>query len=128
MTQVSWSTSVQLADGQQLSMSMPPFEAEATQHVSVSIVAGEADRVVTLHAGPASDVHLLAIQSSHYDDVSYKASDGTTDTADIELLGPQLLSGGIVALLGVDPQQLKFTNAGSNDAQISIFVARDATP
>ena len=74
---------------------------------------------------------MLAIKSSSYGaHLSFKASDGTTDsTMAVTLDSPQVFSGGSMALFGVAPQQLKFTNTSTDKpANVQIIVARDATP
>ena len=71
------------------------------------------------------------IKSNRYDAAfSFKVSDGPTNSAPVTLDGPQVFTGGSVALFGRAPRQLKFSvNASSNQtAIVEIFVARDATP
>lgn len=106
-----------------------PLTVEAIDRVEVSIPSGAVDQEVALQPGPVEAVELLVIKCSEYSDkVSYMASDGTADSPSVALLGPHLFTGGSVALLGLDPNVLKFSNASANAVQIEIFVARDATP
>ncbi|MCW5618707.1 MAG: hypothetical protein KIS65_05795 [Nitrosomonas sp.] len=131
MANVSWSISIQVAGGPTVSAREGPIAAEATDRIEVSIAGGEVDKVVDLQPGPASGIHLLLIKSSQYGDgteITFKVSDGVTDSPALVLAGPQFYSGGAVMLLGLDPQSLKFSNASADSAEIEIFIARDATP
>lgn len=131
MANISWSTSIQVAGGPTISITEGPIAAEATDRIEVPIAAGDADKVVDLQPGDADRIHLLSIKSSHYGDgtnITFKTNDGTADSAKIKLSGPQFYSGGAAALFEKEPKVLKFSNASTSDAQIEIFVARDATP
>jgi hypothetical protein len=91
---------------------------------------GDADKVLEIQPSGLAAVHLLLIKSSSYGShLSFKASDGTTDSNAVTLDSPQLFSGGGVTLFGLAPHQLKFTNTSTDKpATVEIHVARDATP
>lgn len=130
MAQMSWTVSVQISGGPSIAASAAPQSVEATDRVAVTVAPGESDRVVELQPGAAAAIRLILIQSSRYGpDLTVKASDGVSDSEPIRLDGPQVLTAGTTALLGVAPRQLKVSNASADqDAAIEVFVARDATP
>ena len=103
---------------------------EATDSVVVVVAPATTDKVVDLQPGAASAIRLLVIKASTYGpDLTYKVSDGTTDSGSITLDAPQIFSGGNASLFGRDPHQLKFSNASTvNEATVQVLVARDATP
>jgi len=131
MAEIKLSASIVVTGGPTVSLTQTPIQAEATERIEVTIAAGAPEKTVTLQPGTGASIHLITIKSNTYGDgtnISLKVSDGTTDSAAIDLSGPQIYSGGAVAWFGVDPNLLKFTNASASDANIEIFVARDATP
>ena len=116
---------------------------EAYDKISVVINVGDTDKVVDIQPGNADKVSLLMITSNLYSNVSYKASNGTTDSALITLNEPHLYFGsGMMSLFTVAPKSLKFTNSNtdpskkastieidpSKKASIEILIGRDATP
>jgi len=103
---------------------------EATDRIEVTIDPGDTDKVVDIEPGGAASIQLRLVKSTRYGTpFSFKASDGSTDSSAVTLDGPQVYIGGSVALFGLDPHQLKFTNTSPDQsAAIAIFVARDATP
>ncbi|PTR05756.1 hypothetical protein C8R32_1162 [Nitrosospira sp. Nsp5] len=134
MANISWSTSIQVAGGPTITVTQGPIVAEAIERIEVSVPAGSDKKLISLPAGPISDIHLLLIKSSHYKDITFKVSDGsnTADGDGLALTGPQFFSGGAAALFGSDQEAhfLEFINSSTSGdtAQIEIFVARDATP
>jgi hypothetical protein len=130
MANMSWSVSVQISKGPTVTAAGPPRTIEATDRVEVSLAPGDADKVVDLQPGDATAIRLLLIKSTRYGaDLSFKASDGATDSAKVVLDGPQLFTTGGAALFGMPPQKLKLTNTSADQtADVEIFVARDATP
>ncbi|MDF3308913.1 hypothetical protein P3H15_28260 [Rhodococcus sp. T2V] len=130
MPNISWVVNVQVDGRVAMSVSTPAESAEAIESLEVTIAAGDTDKVVDLIPGEGTSVKVVVIKSSFYgDDVSFKASDGSTDSDPVTLSAPQVYAGGSVALFGLNPNQLKFTNASATkSADVAIFVARDATP
>ena len=130
MPDLSWKTIVQIG-GTTLTTAAGPTPVEAIDTVEVLLAPGDSEKVVDLQPGGAAAIRLLVIKSSLYgEDIVYKAGDGTTDS-DVELTldGPQIFTAGSVALFGLDPRQLKFSNASADKkATVMILVARDATP
>jgi hypothetical protein len=130
MASIGWTLSVQVVGSPPLSVASAPVQAEAIDRVEVNIAPGDTDKVLDIQPGGVNAVRLLLVKSSDYGEhLSFKASDGATDSGKVVLDGPQLFSGGGVALLSVAPKQLKFTNtSGDKPANVEIHVARDATP
>lgn len=130
MATLSWSLTIQVSGSAAVTLSRPPQEVEAIDRIEISIQPGDSDKVIDLQPGGSSAIHLLVIKSSAYGThLSFKVSDGTTDSSSLTLDSPQIFSGGGVALFGVAPRQMKFTNSSSDKpASVEILVARDATP
>lgn len=130
MAEMSWTVSVQMNGGTMLTAAAAKQSVEATDSIEVTLAPGTTDKVVEIQPGAASAVQLLIIKSSIYgSDLTYKMSDGTTDSGSVTIDAPQVLSAGSVALLGVDPRRLKLSNGSTTtEATVLIFVARDATP
>lgn len=107
---------------------------DAYDVIDVVIDPGTTDRVVEIQPGPAAQVSLLAIQSSLYGpELQFKTSDGTTDSAAVALLGPQVHGSGVATLFSVPPLSLKLSNTHpasdlTKRARVQILVGRDATP
>ncbi len=98
------------------------FDAYEKFAVTVPAPAGTSV-VVDVLAG--SGVQFLLLSSSSYEDVTYKVDDDTERPLD----GAILLAGpGAIALLGDPLDQFTFTNNSATDVNISLFIARDATP
>lgn len=136
MASVTYGMSVQVAGGPQIAVTRSG-STEAYEKVDVTIDpggAGAAAVTVDLQPGSAAQIQMMLIKSSLYgSEITYVASNGTTDSSEIPLTEPQFFLGGALALFGVNPTQLKFKNkhtAGdtTKKAAIEIFVARDATP
>ncbi len=131
MATLSWSMTVQVTDSAALSISRSPIEAEGIDRIDVTIAPGDTNKLVNIQSGAANSIHLLTISSSSYGPhLSFKANDGAADSATTVILdSPQIFSGGSVALFGLAPRQLKFSNSSTDKpANIQILVARDATP
>lgn len=108
-------------------------DVDAYDVVDVTIDPNTTDKTVQIQPGDTSQVALFAIQSSLYgSEISFKASDGATDTASVPLLGPHLYGSGNVTLFTVPPQILKFSNShpaadATKKARIQILIGRTAT-
>jgi hypothetical protein len=127
MAKLNWSMTMQVSGGPTISAGQPDFDVEAVDRIEVTINAGDTDKVVKIQPGAAGNIHLLAIASDSYGPkLSFKAGDSTNDSPKVVLDTPQLYASGAVALFTVAPQQLKFTNGGTDPANVLIFVARDA--
>lgn len=132
MANISWGVTVQVDGRVQMSASTAAHPAEAIESLLVTIAPGDTDTVVNLMPGAGASVHVLIIKSSFYGEsgeLTFKVSDGATDSDPVTLNAPQTYTSGSVALFGLDPNQLKFTNSSATEsANVAIFVARDATP
>jgi hypothetical protein len=140
MKNLNASASFQIPGGPTLSATAS-VEIEAYDRIDITLVPGDNNKIVEIQPGSAGQLRLLVIKSSLYDDegnLTYLVSDGSTDSAVVNLDAPQIFVGaGAVSLFGVDPPlNIKFTNGltpsgpsdTSKDANIEILVARDATP
>ena len=130
MEKMSYSVMVQMVGGP----SLPIFgfmELDAYEKITVTVpkktdgTNGSADVVVS--PGDLDDTKALIITSSIEDGkVSFKTSKAGAQPNYIS--GPITLIGSTACkLLGTKPDKLSFTNAGDNDADITIFVGRSAT-
>ncbi len=130
MATMSWSVTVQVGGGATISAGTAALPVEATDQVSVTIEPGDTNRVVEIQPGSAVAIRLLVIKSSRYGQgLTFRASDGATDSDPVVIDAPQIFTGGGVALFGVAPRRLLLTlPAGGQPADLEIFVARDATP
>jgi hypothetical protein len=130
MSSVTWSVTLQISGNPTVSVSQSPIQVQANDRIEALIAPGDTDKVLLIQPSGLAAVHLLLIKSSSYGShLTFKAGDGTTDSKAVTLDGPQLFSGGGVALFGVAPHQLKFTNSSTDKpATVEINVARDATP
>ncbi len=131
MARVTTTLSIAIAGAQSVSASSPVIEAEATGQIDVDLEADGAEVTVEIQPSASSQLHVLLLSSSYYgSDLTYVFSDGTADAAaTLTLDGPQMFSAGNLGAIGVNPTQIKLTMASSGeDATVSIFVARDATP
>lgn len=127
MATLNWSITLQVAGGPTINAGLDGVEFEAVDRVDVTIDADGTEQAVEIQPGAATTVRLLVVVSDIYDaKLSFKASDGSTDSAKIVLDAPQVYAGGAVELFGTDPRQLKFKNGGTDPAHVTVFVARDA--
>jgi hypothetical protein len=107
---------------------------DAYDMVEVILDPGTTDRVVELQPGAAARINLFAIQSSLYGpEISFKTSDGGSDSGAIALLGPQVYGNGVAALFSVVPRSIKLSNSHpaadlTKRARVQILIGRDATP
>ncbi|TYB39666.1 hypothetical protein FXF50_04615 [Micromonospora sp. AP08] len=116
-----WDVTVRADGGPQLNDS-GVMEVDAYDKLSVVVPAGD-DLAVDLGPAAAGRISCLVIMPTEPSDhLSYDV-DGTG----IKLNQPQFLFGGAVDLTG-NPAGLTFSNAGSQDAAVEIFLGRDATP
>jgi hypothetical protein len=131
MSTMSWSVTLQVSGNPAVSVSRPSIDIEAVDRTEVTIAPGDTDKVVEIQPSAAGALYLLLIKSSSYGPhLTFKANDGTTDSASAVVLdSPQLFSGGSIALFGVAPRRLKFSNSSTDKpGTLEIYVARDATP
>ena len=130
MSTVSWKINITVSGQSPISAATGDISVEATDRLQVVIDAGDSDKVVDIQPGGAAAIRVLMIKASRYgSDLSYKASDGSSDAAAVALDGPQVFTGSSAALFGLAPNQLKFSNASPDEpATVVVFVARDATP
>lgn len=131
MARITTTLSVAIAGGKTVTASSGVIEAEATGQIDIDLVADGSEVTVEIQPSASSQLYVLLLSSTYYGaDLTYVFSDGTTDAADtLTLDGPQMFSAGNLAAIGVNPTQIKLTMASSGeDATVSIFVARDATP
>jgi hypothetical protein len=130
MASLSWILNVAITGQLPISKSVAAHAVEAVDRIAVSVDPGAVDSIVDLQPGPASSIQFLLITSNQYGvEFSYKASDGITDSAVVQLDAPQIFTGGSASLFGLAPRQLKFSNSSvDRTADIEILVARDATP
>lgn len=127
MANLSWSITLQVTGGPTVNSGQSGLDIEAVDRVDVTIAGGDTDKVVQIQPGAANHVHLLVVTSDLYGPtLRFKASDGTTDSAEVVLDAPQVYAGGAAALFATDPKQLKLSNAGVDPAHVTVFVARDA--
>ncbi|WP_321796825.1 hypothetical protein [Caballeronia sp. J97] len=127
MAKLQWSVTLQVTGGPTVSSGQNDLDIQAIDRIDVTIEPGDADKVVQIQPGAAGKVHLLVVTSDRYGDkLSFKASDGATDSAKVVLNAPQVYAGGATALFGTDPKELKLTNADADPAQVTVIVARDA--
>lgn len=131
MTRVTTTLSVAIAGGQTVTASSGVIEAEATGQVDINLAADGSEITAEIQPSASSQLHVLLISSTYYSsDLTYVFSDGNTDAAEtLTLDRPQIFSAGNLSAIGVNPTQIKLTMAPTGeDATVSIFVARDATP
>lgn len=106
---------------------------EAYDLVDLIIPPNTSDQAVLIQPADTAKIALFAIQSSLYGaKISYKVSDGTTDTPALSLLGPQVLANGALGLFDVAPKILKLSNGhpagdASLKARVQILIGRAAT-
>jgi len=130
MPEMSWTVNIQVSGGTTMAVTADAQSAEAIDTVEVVLSPGDTNKVLDIQPGGAPAIHLLVIKSSFYGpELSYKASDGSSDSLKVTLDAPQVFSGGSLALFDLAPRKLKFTNTSPDKkATVLIFVARDATP
>jgi len=130
MPTVKYSLSLSVAGGPYLVVDSNSISAEATDSVEVSIASGDPELTVEIQPSALAKVHVILIESSLYsEDLTFKFSDGVTDSVDLTIDSPQLHTNGSLALLGsINPTQMKINLGGTGlEANISVFVARNAT-
>lgn len=137
MATINLAVNVEIVGGPLLSIARSRT-VEAYDRIEVTldpVGAGGAEKSIDIQPGTATQVCLIVIKSNLYGaELSYKASDGVTDTASITLDEPQVWSGtGAIGALGVAPKTLKVKNAfpvgdATKKVTLEILVGRDATP
>lgn len=130
MPTVKYSFSVSVAGGPYLVVDSNSISAQATDTVDVSIASGAPALTVEIQPSAVGKVQVIVIESDLYsEDLKFKFSDGTTDSAELTIDSPQLYTNGSLALLGsINPNQIILTLGGTGlEANVSVFVARNAT-
>ncbi|ASC73011.1 uncharacterized protein XM38_039730 [Halomicronema hongdechloris C2206] len=145
MANLNLTLNVRVVGGPQVSVARTKV-IEAYDKIDVVLNPGDTDISVEIQPGAATQVGFLLIKSSLYSQadpdptITYTVSDGATDFpavgAGLELDDPHIYIGGALAVFGLAPRILRFTNAYAADpanpainrAMIEIFVGRDATP
>jgi hypothetical protein len=128
---ITWSLNVQVASGPKIT-GTDTLEVDAYDTIEVTVPkkTGGVDGTASAEVQPLTPdkVKLLVITSSVYKDLTY-AVDGTGGATGVKLDAQQLFVGaGAVGLLGVGgPKKITFTNAGTADALVQIFVGRKAS-
>lgn len=127
---INWTHNSQVVNGPKVTGS-GTVEADAYDNIEVTVPAkvGTTNGVLTVDVQPgaAGKVKFLLVKSDRYADLTYDI-DADPDLAGIKLDAQLLLVGeGALAMAGGAPQTFKFTNAGSQAANVQILVARDAT-
>lgn len=131
MSVVSFSVSVSVSGGPNIIAASGNIDAEAIDRIDVEIDSGVPELTVDIQPATADQIHLILVESNLYHpDLKIKFSDGTTDSPELTLDAPQMLTNGMMAILaGINPTQLKLNLGGTGlNASVSIFVARNATP
>lgn len=131
MVFVNYSISILVSGGPNISATSGEIETEAIDRVTVSIASTDSELTVDIQPALAEQIHLILLQSDLYSsDLTIKFSDGTSDSPELTLDAPQLLTNGMMSLLAdISPTQVKLNLGGTDlNANVSIFVARDATP
>jgi len=133
MTTTNVALSIQVVGGPTVAISESK-QIEAYDKIDVVIDPGGVDVSVEIQPGSGTQINFLLIKSNLYSTatsaLSYKVSDGTTDSSSITLDEPHLYLGkGMMGLLIAVPKILKFKNSdATKKASIEILIGRDATP
>lgn len=130
MPTLSWTTTVQVSGRPNTIISRETKAVEAQDYAEVVLAAGDADIPVALQPSAADRVRLLIIKADRYGaDLTFKVSDGATETDPLTLDEPQVFAGGAIALFAMAPNQIILTNASPDTpATVSVFAFRDAAP
>ena len=110
------------------------YYAEAYDVIEVSLAPAAADVEILLQPGLAAMVYLFGIKMNAYTqavpgtyDVSFKVHSAANPAIQIE--SAILLPGiGAVSVLGAQPDKIFLSNAGATTKNVTIIIARDATP
>ncbi len=124
---VNLTLKINVVNGPSLSVS-ETANIEAYDKIDVTVEAEASDKAVEIQPGASGQIHMLLIRSNKYSDaLTFKVHE--TGATPVSLDQPQLYLGkGAVGLLGAQVDKLFFSNATTEDANIEIFVCRDATP
>jgi hypothetical protein len=131
MSTITTTLSVTIAGEQTVSASSNTIEAEAIGQVEIDLPADDNPVTVEIQPSASDQLYVLLLSSTYYGpELTYVFSNGSVDAADtLTLDGPQIFSAGNLGAIGVNPTHIKLTMASAGeDATVSIFVARDATP
>lgn len=127
---VNWVVNVQVVGGPKLPAA-DSLELEAYDFIQVDVEPEAADLEVEVQPGSTTGVSFLMIQATPFSDqLSYTVNETEEDEGTrFALDGLHLLVGsGAMSFLGAAPETLYFYNDGTETAQVSILVGRDATP
>lgn len=133
MPDVNLSLKVNIVDGPNWAINHK-LSVEAYDVIDLVIPPGTVDKIVELQPAAAARINLIVIQSSLYgSEIQFKTRSGSTDSAAVSLLGPQIYGDGVATLFAQPPNSLKLSNShpagdASKAARIQILVGRDATP
>ena len=126
---VKWSFNAMTDGGPTKTLGDEP-KVHAIDPLSITVdKSTTSDKSVEVQPGDIADVKLLYMKSSLHEGVSYKLSDGSADTASVDLDTDHILnSSEIVELLNVNPEFIKFQNYDAEkSADINMSVSGMAT-
>lgn len=127
MATLNWAITLQVMGGPTISAGLDNQDVQAIDRIDVTIAPDDDEKEISIQPGAADKVHLIVIQSDHYDkNLSFVASDENGDSERVVLDSPQLFSSGAMALFNVDPRQFTFKNASDTAAHVTVLVARNA--
>lgn len=120
MATISWSLDIEVQNGPKLAgTQVVPVDAYDSTQVTI---APTKDSTIDVQPGTVSFVAIVA--DRYTPNLTYVVNGGT---AHIVVDGPQVLSGGAVALLGLgtaSPATLKFTNSDTKPVSVQVLVGR----
>lgn len=101
------------------------FEAEGYEKIEANIPKGSVVTTVEVQPGALTQLQALIITAERYTDLSFTVDEAVTEHT---LDGPLMLIGpGNIAMIGATLNNLVFTNADTEDANlVTILVARTA--
>src|ERR1700720_3778412 len=102
MITMNWTVTLQISGSPTVATASAPTAIQAVDRIEAVIAPGDADKGLEVQPSPATEGRLLLGKSTRYGtDLSFKVSDGATDSDAVTLDTPQLFSGGAVALFGL---------------------------
>jgi PDZ domain-containing secreted protein len=123
---INWTQNSQVVNGPKVA-GTGTVEADAYDNVEVTVAGGATVAVEVQPAAAAGKVKFLLIKSDNYTALSYKIAEAAT-LGDVNLDAQLLLVGeGALKMVGGAPKTFTFTNGGTDDANVQILVARNAT-
>lgn len=123
---ITYNVSMAVTGGPSVIAPAGTIEAEAWDLIEVTIEDSTGPITVDVQPGAIADMQGIIIMSDNYTGISFTV-DSEMNTFVLD--GPLMLIGyGNIGMLGSTLLQLNFTNADTNDAAITILVARQAVP